>query len=227
MRSLNMIALPMIALGAALVLITGCTAQTLSTSSTEGSAGATDQVVIRPVSPAGLPAAGFTVTDDSVITIDCGTTPPNARPSLVAVDDNIISCSPSSAYAVACWKDPSPSTVICYRDPWRVDLVRMPSNGDVPEVPAPSEAQPLGLLLGDGERCLLRSGGVWNDLAQRPDWYGTYSCTGADAVWAGSSDGIDRSSPRWTVEVASISGTGPLKTRDVVKAYYVGTAPAD
>ncbi|TFC83651.1 hypothetical protein E3T24_11675 [Cryobacterium sp. TmT2-59] len=227
MRSLRLISLPLIVLGSALVLVTGCTAQSSAPSTTGSGSAPTDQVVVRPVSQAGLPAAGFTVTDDSAVTVDCGTTPTNARPSLVAVDDNILSCSPSSVYAVACWKDASPGSVLCFRDPWKVDLARMTSKGDLPTVPAPPAAQPLGLLLADGERCLMRSGGVWNNLAQYPGWYGTYSCTGGDAVWAGSADGIDRSSPRWSVQVAPLSGTGPLHTRDVVKAYVVGTAPSN
>lgn len=209
--------------GIALVFLAGCASQTSTTSTSAALTASTERVVIRPVTQSGLPAAGYTVTDDKALTVDCGTTSSDTRPSPVAVDDNILSCSPSSAYAVACWKDPAPSTVLCYHDPWNKNLVRIPNGGSFPAVAAPSQAQPLGLLLSDGDHCLIRYGGVWNDLAQHPAWYGAYSCAGDGAVWADSADGIDRSSPRWIVDVAPISGVGPLDTRGVVKAYFIGT----
>lgn len=215
--------LPLVALGVALVFMAGCASQSSTSAPSAAPTAATESVVIRPVTLSGLPAAGFTVTDDNSMTVDCGSTSSNTRPSPVAVDDNILGCSPSSAYAVACWQDPAPSSVICYRDPWKKEVVRIPNEGSFPEVAAPSQAQPLGLLLSDGERCLIRAGGVWNDLADHPGWYGTYACSGNGAVWADDGDGIDRSSPRWTVQVAPISGVGPLDTRGVVKAYFIGT----
>lgn len=221
LKTLPLKTLSLVALAAATVLLAGCAS--LSTSAPSAENAATESVVVRPVTESGLPATGFTVTDDDTMTVDCGSTSANTRPSPVAVDDKILSCSPSSAYAVACWQDPSPSTVICYRDPWKTDVVRMANAGGFPEVAAPSEAQPLGLLLSDGDRCLLRTGGVWNDLADHPGWYGTYACSGNGAVWAESGDGIDRSSPRWTVQVAPISGEGPLTTRSVTTAYFTGT----
>jgi hypothetical protein len=206
------------------VFSAGCASQTSTTSASAGPTAETERVVIRPVTRSGLPAAGYTVTDDEAATVDCGTTPSNTRPSPVAVDDNILICSPSSAYAVACWKDPAPSAVVCYRDPWNTNLVRMANGGGFLAAIAPSQAQPLGLLLSDGDHCLIRIGGVWNDLAQHPGWYGTYSCAGDGAIWADSADGIDRSSPRWTVNVAPISGAGPLNTRGVITAFFAGTS---
>jgi hypothetical protein len=203
------------------VLLAGCAAPS-SPSST--SAPATESVVIRPVTETGQPAVRFTVTDDPSVTLDCGSTSIDARPSPVAVDDNILACSPSSAFAVACWQDPSPGFVACYRDPWNMEVVRLPSTGSLPVATAPEQAQPLGLLLSDGDRCLIRSGGVWNDLAEHPGWYGTYSCAKDGAVWAESAEGIDRTGSSWTVQVAPISGEGPLSTREVVTAYFVGTA---
>lgn len=223
LKSVPLKSVPLIGLGIALAFLAGCASQTSTSAPSEAPNTATESVVIRPVTQSGLPAAGYTVTDDNAVTVDCGGTSANARPSPVAVDDNILSCSPSSAYAVACWQDPAPSVVICYRDPWKTDVVRMPNAGGFPEVAAPSEGHPLGLLLSDGDRCLVRAGGVWNDLADHPGWYGTYACSGNGAVWANSADGIDRSSPLWTVQVAPISGVGPLDTRGVVKAYFVGT----
>jgi len=99
----------------------------------------------------------------------------------------------------------------------------MPSRGIIPAVSAPVVARPLGLLLSDGDHCLIRNGGVWKDLVGHPGWFGTYSCAEGGAVWAERGDGIDRSSPGWTVNVAPISGAGPLGTRAVVEAYFVGT----
>ena len=224
MRSVPLITLPLFALGAALVFLAGCASQTSTSASSGVPNAATESVVIRPVTQSGVPAAGYTATDDYAVTVDCGSTSANARPSPVAVGDNILSCSPSSAYAVACWQDPAPSVVICYRDPWTTDVVRMPNEGGFPEVAAPSQAQPLGVELSDGTRCLIRAGGVWNDLVDHPGWYGTYACSGNGAVWADSADGIDRSSPRWTVQVAPISGDGPVTTRGVITAYFTGTA---
>ncbi|HSP76378.1 MAG TPA: hypothetical protein VLO31_09220 [Cryobacterium sp.] len=208
-------------LGLLAVLLGGCASPPTFPTTSEP---ATESVVIRPVTESGLPAAGFSITDDTTVTLDCGSTSFDARPSPVAVDDNILVCSPSSAFAVACWQDSIPGFVACYRDPWNTAVVRLPSTGSVPAATAPEEAQPFGLLLSNGDRCLIRSGGVWNDLAEHPGWYGTYSCAEEEAIWAESEDGIDRSAPRWTVQVAPISGDDPLSTRDVVTAYFVGTA---
>ncbi|TFC97060.1 MULTISPECIES: hypothetical protein [Cryobacterium] len=205
-----------------LALLTGCTASPTPTAGP--AAPATERIVVRPVTEDGLPAAGFTATDDMTVTLECGSTALNARPSPVAVDDNILNCSPSSAFGVACWQDPDPGFAVCFRDPWGLEVVRLPSTGSFPASVAFAEARPLGLLLSDGERCLIRSGGVWNVLDQHPDWYGTYACTGNRALWAESDDGIDRTTPRWTVNLAPLSGTEPLHIRDVVAAYYVGTA---
>lgn len=218
----------LIALGIALATLPGCAAQSevappsdSSTPSAEPST-PTERIVLRPVTAAGRPAGGFSVTSDTSVTIDCGS-PSTARPSPVAVDDDILVCSPSSAYAVACWNGAAPATAICFRDPWSPDLVEMTLSDSFPAAPALATAQPLGLVLSDGDRCLIRSGGVWNDLAAHPGWFGTYSCAVNGAVWAAEGDGIDRSSPRWTVEVAPISGSGTLGTRGVVTAFLVGT----
>ena len=223
MRSLLPFTLLPITLALPLLLLDGCATQPSTTFTSAEPTAATERVVIRPVTAAGLPAPGFSVTEDTSVTVDCGATSLAPRPSPVAVDDDILACLPSSAYAVACWPDPSPSSVVCYGDPWEKSLVRMPTVGSVPAVSAPPQAQALGLLLSDGDRCRIRSGGVWNDLVQHTGWYGTYSCEGGEAIWAESADGVDRSSPRWTVEVAPISGAGPLRTRGVATAYFVGT----
>jgi hypothetical protein len=227
----RMRSLVLIALGIAVAAVPGCAAPPATTpppadstpaASREATAAPTQRVVRRPVTASGLPAAGYSITSDTSVTIDCGS-PSTARSSPVAVDDDILACSPSSAYAVACWKDPAPGTALCYRDPWGTALVRMTNNGNFPAAPAPATPRPFGLVLRDGDRCLIRSGGVWNDLAGHPGWYGTYSCAVNGAVWTSDADGIDRSVPRWTVQVARISGSGRLSSLGVDAAYYVGT----
>ena len=223
MRSLLLIALSI-----ALVSLPGCAAESsvappsVSSAPSATPLAPTKRVVLRPVTESGRPASGFFVASDASVTIDCGS-PSTARPSPVAVDDHILVCSPSSAYAVACWNGEAPATAICLRDPWSPDLVRMKLTGSFPATSAPARPQPLGLVLSDGDHCLIRSGGVWNDLAAHPGWYGTYSCAVNGAVWAAEGDGVDRSSARWSVQFASISGSGPLGTLGVVTAFFVGT----
>lgn len=215
---------PLTILAITLVFLVGCASPTSAVApSPTAAATATERVVIRPVTESGLPASGYSVTDHQGVTVDCGGTSGGTQPSPVAVDDNILSCSPTNVYAVACWIDPLPSTVICFRDPWATELVRLRNGGSTAPATAPSDPRPLGLLLSDGDRCLLRTGGAWNDLADHPGWYGTYSCAAGGAVWAETSDGIDRSSPRWTVHIASISGIGPLTSLEVATAYFIGT----
>jgi hypothetical protein len=173
------------------------------------------------VTRSGRPAAGYTVTDEKGTTLMCG---PQSEASFVAVNDNIVFCPPSVAYAVVCWKDPAPSTAICFPDPWSKKLVRMPSEGSLPTVTAPSKAQPFGLLLSNGDRCKIRDGGAFSQLEGHPDLYVGYFCTSGKVLWGKQgSSGISRSTPTWTVQAAPESGSVPLKTLRVVKAYFIGT----
>jgi hypothetical protein len=188
---------------------------------------ATVVVVLRPVTRSGRPAPGYTVTDEPASTIMCGPTATvnlPVEPSAVAVDGNILSCSPSAAYAVACWKNPAPSMALCFRDPWSKELARIPVDGSFPAAAAPSQAQPLGLLLSNGDKCRVRDGGAWSIFAQHPDLRGFYFCTRGKALWgARGSSGVNRSSSTWTVAEAPGSGSGPLTTVRVLKAYFIGT----
>jgi hypothetical protein len=186
----------------------------------------TRQVVIRPVTAAGHVAAGFTLAppraDDGV---DCGGTAPGVSPSPVAVDDGIAGCSPSAAYAVACWNGSVPNTALCFRDPWLRVVAELPDQGRLPVEKAPAVPSPLGLTLSDGSHCMIRDGGAWDSLDGHPDAFGTYSCADGLVVWGiRRSDGIDRSHSLWTVQVASGSGHGALRTMSVRTAYLVGTA---
>ncbi|HEU5270033.1 MAG TPA: hypothetical protein VFU36_08920 [Jatrophihabitans sp.] len=184
---------------------------------------ATSRVVIRPVTAAGRPAAGYSAVPGPPGTVDC--TVPIGDASPVAVDDGIVECSPAAAYAVACWPTSTVRSVLCYRDPWSRRLTVLHTDGPVAVPAAGRTPSPLGLLLADGTRCWLRIGGAWGTLDGHPELYGTYGCDHQLAVWGlARADGIDRSTPAWTVRIAPMSGHGALRTTTVRAAYYVGTA---
>jgi hypothetical protein len=143
------------------------------------------------------------------------------------VDDGIVECSPAFLYAVACWRTSTARSVLCYRDPWSQQLTLLPTDGPVADPVALRTPSPLGLLLADGTRCWLRIGGAWSQLDGHPELSGTYGCQNQVAVWGlARDDGIDRSTPTWTVRLAPMSGHGTLRTMAVRCAYYVGTAKA-
>ena len=80
------------------------------------------------------------------------------------------------------------------------------------------------MTLSNGTRCTIRDGGAWNGLAGHPGWYGTYYCNQNEAVWGkGSAYGIDAAHPLWSATTAPFNGNGPLVTRTVTTAYFVGT----
>jgi hypothetical protein len=183
----------------------------------------TQRVVVRPVDRSGHPAAGYRVTADRNGAIDCG---PPAEASPAATNANILYCSPSAAYAIACWQDSRTAHALCLRDVWQRRLVRIADGGKFPRAAKPTTPHPMALVLGNGTRCTIRDGGAWPDPTRHPTWAGYYSCAGSQAVWGptGSSqdDGINRSKPLWTVEVGAISGRGKMTTRHIRTAYYVG-----
>jgi hypothetical protein len=171
----------------------------------------------------GRPAPGFSVTNDPG-PVDCRF----GFVSEVAVDGDVSFCTPSAEFAVACWTDPSPGHVVCFRDPWQHELVRMPTTGAIaPPVHRFAPVAPLGLELSDGEHCLIRDGGAWGSLASNPAWVGYYYCGDSNGVFApNGGTGIDQSSGNWTVQVSSMTGSGPLITVGVRTAYFVGTRAA-
>jgi hypothetical protein len=177
--------------------------------------------VVRPITAANHLAPGFSATTEHRGFVDC--TPAEASP--VAVDGDILACSPSSEYAVACWRAQLPGWVRCLRDPFGAKVVRIRASVPKAKVAVPTGAAPFGLRLGDGERCTIRDGGAFGAPAHHPHWDAFYSCTGGGAVWAPASraatNGIDQAQPLWTVVVGTT--TGPLHTRTVVGAVFVGT----
>jgi hypothetical protein len=183
-------------------------------------------LVVRPVTSAGKPAAGYRIAHTYRNSgLDCS----DASSSPGAVDPNIDFCSPSAAYAVACWKAPAPHTVLCLQNFGSHQLIRFKGVHGFTQVAAPTAAErtPVRLLLGDSTKCSIRDGGAWGGLPHHPKWYGTYSCTKHGAVWSKNglpTGGVDQSTDPWTVHTGSFSGTGKLTVRKVATAYEVGTA---
>lgn len=184
----------------------------------------THSVVVRPVTAAGHAASGFHVKVQHV-SIDCS----SADPSPGAIDRDIELCSPSAAYAIACWKAATPGRALCMRDPRSHRLSRIRLDGSFAKTAAinPRWRAPLALVLSDGTKCSIRDGGAWGMLRSHPKWTGAYSCDKHGVVWApphAKHYGVDESSAAWTVHTASGSGHGRLTVRHVARAYFVGTA---
>lgn len=181
--------------------------------------------VVRPVTSIGQAAAGFTV-QSSPGYVTCNT----ANPSPGAVDPNIAVCTPSAAYAIACWKAAAAGRVLCLLDPTKPVVSSIPLRPSTfSPTPRPSFARsaPLLLKLDNGVTCRIRDGGAWNTLASHPGWVGMYGCDNSTAVWAPPTAehlGVNESAPSWTVQVAAMTGTGSLVTRHVTDAFFVGTA---
>jgi hypothetical protein len=184
-------------------------------------------VVIRPVDQAGRPAPGFTVTNDTKRIFGCAPFG-KSEPSVVAVNANIMWCGSSADYAVACWQAANPSHALCFRDPWSREIAESSMTTSNPPGTTPlSQPKPMGLLLSDGDHCQIRDGGAWSSPVTHPTWVGYYFCTKNHFIYGPKvpgGDGIDHTTPMWTVQVGS--GEGPLSVRRVVTAYYVGTKGA-
>ncbi len=177
--------------------------------------------VVRPITAANHLAPGVTVVTEHAGFLDC--TPGEASP--VAVSGDILYCSPSAEYTLACWRAPQAGWVRCLRDPFRRQVVRIRATLPKAKLAVPTDPAPFGLSLGDGERCMIRDGGAFARLVSHPRWDGFYTCTGGGVVWAppsrAATNGIDKTHPVWTVVVGT--ATGPLHTRKVVNAVFVGT----
>jgi hypothetical protein len=178
----------------------------------------TYRMVVRPVDATGHPVAGWTVTRERVISVQCD------GPAPAAVDDGIGACFPAAAYLPACWRSRH-HTVLCLRDARTQELVRVRYTGAFGAPTAPAHASPQDLDLAGGQHCSIRIGGAWGQLPSRPRWLGFDSCTTGSVYGPASGDGIDRSNPLWTVHVWKSGTKQHVVTRAVGTAYYVGTAP--
>ncbi len=182
----------------------------------------TQRIVVRPVDSTGRARPGFAVAAEPNGQVDC--TDGDESPG--AVSRNILVCFPSAEYAIACWKPVTPQMALCMRDPSHKRLVQIPRNGRFASasVVAKWKRAPLLIVLLDGTRCGIRDGGAWGSLKGHPNMFGTYSCTRHGVVWAKPKSrhmGVNESSAAWTVRTAPDSG--PLVTRHVKRAYFVGT----
>jgi hypothetical protein len=183
---------------------------------------ATAKVVVHPVTTTGHARAGFAVQSEPGDTVDCSF----ADPSPGALSRNIEFCSPSAAYAIACWKSATAHHVLCMRDPTAKKLVKLPRTGKFASTARAHKAQraPLLIVLGDGTRCSIRDGGAWGTLQSHPNWAGSYSCDHHGVVWTppnAKHNGVNESTASWTVRTAPASGQGQLVTRRVKRAYFV------
>jgi hypothetical protein len=181
-------------------------------------------VVVRPVTSSGHAASGFVVKNEPTGSVDCSF----AEESPGAVSDNILLCSPSAEYAVACWKAAAAKHALCMRDPHSHKLARIPRTGKFASAKVlHKDRGPLRMVLGNGAVCSIRDGGAWGQLQSHRKWVGTYSCTKGGDVWAPAKakhQGVNETNPVWTVHTASASGTGAVSVRTVTKAWFVGTA---
>ena len=216
-----------LAIGAALGLVGPGLAGAAPASTASGAA--TVHVVVRPVTTGGVPAPGFHATVDNRKSdaVDCSVA--NSSPG--AVSRNIEWCSPSAAYAIACWKAATPHRVLCSRDPQSQRLYSILRSGKFAQTGLVEKRNrsPIVLILRDGTTCFIRDGGAWGQLKSHPKWYGIYSCDQHGDIWSAPfapHDGVDESQPVWTVHTSPSSGNGQLTTRAVAKAYFVGTKSA-
>jgi hypothetical protein len=185
----------------------------------------TAKVVVTPVTSSGHVRTGYLRVDEPTGLVDCSSPSPSAG----AVSVNIELCSPSSEYAVACWKAAVAQHVLCMRDPRSNHVYLIPRSGTFAATGlAPSNQRaPLGITLTDGVYCSIRDGGAWSVLRSHPSWAGTYACGKDGAAWAPTAathNGVNESAASWTVQTAPMSGVGALVTRHVAKAYFVGTS---
>ena len=188
---------------------------------------ATIKVIVAPVTSSGHAASSFTVKKEKPgYPVDCRF----KDPSRGAVSPNIESCSPSAAYAIACWKAAATGKVLCMRDPSSHKLYLVRRDGKFAKTPV-AKAQdraPLLIVLTDGTRCQIRDGGAWGPVPGHPNLYGAYSCDRHNAAWLyakGSHgdphNGVDESSASWRIR----TGYNHIVWRHIATAYFVATAP--
>jgi hypothetical protein len=182
---------------------------------------ATRTIVVRPVTATGHVRPGFRVRAVAE-TVDCS----YGGASPVSLSRNVDFCSPSAAYAVACWKAASRNHVLCLQDPTKHRLSRFRTDKFAPAKRISHRVlSPMLIVLADGTRCAIRDGGAWGVLKHHPHMSGTYSCTHHGVVWARANaphGGVNESTSAWTVQTAQF-GAGHLVTRRITRAYFVGT----
>lgn len=200
----------------------GLVASTIFAPAADAALTQTAVTVVRPVTAAGHAVAGYTVKRETTGSVYCSF----PQPSPAAENRNILQCDPSSEYAPACWRSATPHRVLCLRDARKKRLVKIRTVGAIASVKAPAHPIPLDMRLGNGAYCTLRVGGAGAALQGHPHYGVVYYCTDREAVWARFGDrraGIDKTHRVWRVQVAPDNGQGPLRTRRVAHAWFVGT----
>ena len=174
--------------------------------------------VTRPVTLAGRIAPGYRVKSEGG-SIDCL----DASESPVAVDRDVLFCSPDAAYAIACylWRAHQ-KFAVCLRDARSHTLVSIRHNGAMPQTLPLTHPTPLNLTLTTGTRCNLRAGGTSATLHNHPNWNLYYYCNSNQAIWGPNPYGVNTSHGVWTVRTANANGTGAVTTRQVAKAWFMG-----
>ena len=187
----------------------------------------TVQIVVRPVTSTGHAAAGFNVAPEPTGSLDCS----DAGASPGAVNKNILECSPSAEYAIACWKSSTPNRALCMRNPRNHKLAKIPYTGPFAHTAAPhTNGAPLAITLGDGDKCSIRDGGAWGTLQGAPELDRRVLVRQRRRrLGAAELDhyGVNESHAQWTVHTAAASGEGPVAVRNVSRAYFVGTKHAE
>lgn len=217
LRNATRVLLSTLALGAVVAATSSGTANATDPSSGSTTTTTTDHTVrrvVRPSTPLGAPAQGYTVrrASGSVSCSDQATT---------SFDAGVDICFPTAYYLPSCWKSGN-HTALCLRHVTDRRLVRIRYAGAFTTKPAVRHPSPQGLTLIGGATCDIRIGGAWGYPPSHPTWVGWYSCTNGAVYGPPSGDGIDRTQPIWRVHVLRSDGT--LVTRRVAKATYVGNA---
>jgi hypothetical protein len=223
LRSVSLGVFAVVVTGAALVAMPAAGA----TAAPHAASPATAKVIAAPVTASGQASSGFTVhkTPKSDV-VECNF----AEPSPGSISPNVEECSPSAAYAIACWKAATAHEALCMQNASSHKLSEVKLDGKFAATKAASayDRAPLYLVLTDGTHCSIRDGGAWGFLKSNPHYTGSYSCSDQSNVWAPPKSGhygVNESAATWTVRTASESDKGPLVTRDVASAYFVATAP--
>lgn len=212
---------PLVCLLAALLIVPAFAADVGSASAVPAgqAAGATVRIVLRPVTAGGRAAVGYHVIAGGAA-VDCAF----AQPSPVTVSRNVQMCSPSAAYAVACWRAAAHRRALCFFDARHRRLTRYRLQSRFAATRPPRRPVPLDMRLRTGVYCEIRDGGTGSRLQGHPNWYESYFCTNRRAIWACCGGfGVYRTRPVWRVHTAPDTGRGRLVVRRVARAWFVGT----
>nr|WP_082947167.1 serine/threonine-protein kinase [Mycolicibacter sinensis] len=192
----------------------------ITTSAVPEHPAATQLAMVVAVNEAGERVNGFQEEPpDSTNTVSYCSTQPSP-----GITHGVYDCSPNAADAHVCWPA-SAGTMLCLvnEDPWKkmlrrytIDIDRQygPSN-PLTTYDSGFEPWPIALTLDDGTRC---GRGARRRYPSRDDGYfPAFDCGPAGAVLAlaeGQDNGVDRSSPSWTVAVGFVGDAcGPLLDR--------------